>query len=110
MLVLWTAARVIWSVSALTAVLEYQNLVGSATNVHEQVGGCGLASLCKQIRLDDRSTYLTSSRRVECETTKGGKGGVSLSRFFHVLSYFRDGLGTTYLYSPLEHKAVPNRA
>ena len=34
---LWTAARVVWGVSALTAVLEIQRLVGSTTSLREQV-------------------------------------------------------------------------
>ncbi|CAM9299921.1 unnamed protein product [Scytosiphon promiscuus] len=34
---LWTVARVVWGISALTAVLEFQRLVGNATSVREQV-------------------------------------------------------------------------
>ncbi|CAM9797153.1 unnamed protein product [Ectocarpus sp. 13 AM-2016] len=34
---LWTAARVVWGLSTLTAVLEFQRLVGSATSLREQV-------------------------------------------------------------------------
>ncbi|CAN0318025.1 unnamed protein product, partial [Hapterophycus canaliculatus] len=34
---LWTVARVVWGLSALTAVLEFQRLVGSATSFREQV-------------------------------------------------------------------------
>lgn len=36
-LMLWTVARVVWSLSALTAVLEYQRLVGISTSFREQV-------------------------------------------------------------------------
>ncbi|CAM9193138.1 unnamed protein product [Ascophyllum nodosum] len=36
-LMLWTAARVVWGVSALSAVLEYQRLVGNSTSLREQV-------------------------------------------------------------------------
>ena len=34
---LWTFARVVWGLSALTAVVEFQRLVGSATSFREQV-------------------------------------------------------------------------
>lgn len=34
---LWTVARVVWGLSALTAVVEFQRLVGSATSFREQV-------------------------------------------------------------------------
>lgn len=33
----WTVTRVVWGMSALTAVLEFQRLVGSATSFREQV-------------------------------------------------------------------------
>eukprot|EP00903_Cladosiphon_okamuranus_P010105 g9570.t1 len=34
---LWTVARVVWGLSALTAVVEFQRLVGSATSFREQI-------------------------------------------------------------------------
>lgn len=34
---LWTVARVVWGLSALTAVVEFQRLVGSASSFREQV-------------------------------------------------------------------------
>eukprot|EP00752_Nemacystus_decipiens_P013063 g11553.t1 len=34
---LWTIARVVWGLSALTAVVEFQRLVGNATSFREQV-------------------------------------------------------------------------
>lgn len=34
---LWTVARVVWGLTALTAVVEFQRLVGSVTSFREQV-------------------------------------------------------------------------